>query len=101
MDEVAIIGRGNVGRALGSRLVEVGVSVRFGVRDPTALSPEDDRARTLSTKEAVAESAIILLAVPADAGPGCTSVSRTSRESHRCRLYEPGWLARWTDLVTS
>lgn len=67
MDEVAIIGHGNVGRALGARLDEVDVSVSFGVRDLTALSREDDGARTMSVKEAVAESTIVLLAVPADA----------------------------------
>ena len=61
---IAIIGSGNVGRAIGAGLTRTGHDVVFGVRDPG-----DDRHadldRTTTRESAVAASDVVLLAVPA------------------------------------
>ena len=63
---VAIIGSGNVGRAIGTGLRRTGHTVTFGVRDPS-----DDRHRDLdrvaTREDAVADAEIVVLAIPADA----------------------------------
>lgn len=71
MAAVAILGAGNVGRALGSRLLNAGVEVRFGVRDPAAVAAKltgllVDAAR-LTPAAAAAGADVIFLAVPAAA----------------------------------
>jgi NADPH-dependent F420 reductase len=69
---IAVIGTGNVGRALGTRLTLGGHRVVFGTRDPQA-----DRVRTLLAEvngdadagpsaEAVQESDVVILATPWD-----------------------------------
>jgi predicted dinucleotide-binding enzyme len=69
VDPVAIIGTGNVGRALGRRLKEIGVPVRFGVREPGSEFPEEVRSigGTFSVADACAPVQMIFLAVPAPA----------------------------------
>ena len=63
---IAIIGSGNVGRAIGAGLSRIGHDVTFGVREPT-----DDRHAGLdqiTTRENAVDGAdIVVLAVPADA----------------------------------
>lgn len=69
MSTVAIFGAGNVGRALGERLLQAGDVVRFGVRDPGAaaakLTGSLAAIPSLLPAVAAAEAEIILLAVPA------------------------------------
>lgn len=69
MDPVAIIGAGNVGKALGHRLKEIGVSVRFGVRDAGKESPVALSALgpSFAVAEACAPARLVFLAVPAEA----------------------------------
>lgn len=63
---IAIIGSGNVGRAIGAGLSRIGHDVTFGVREPG-----DDRHADLdqvaTRKNAVDGADIVVLAVPADA----------------------------------
>ena len=65
---IAIIGSGNVGRAIGAGLIRTGHDVVFGVRDPG-----DDRHADLGMptdrERAVADAAIVVLAIPAAAVP--------------------------------
>ena len=63
---IAIIGSGNVGRAIGAGLTRTGHDVVFGVRDPSD-SRHDDLGATADRSEAVADASIVVLAVPADA----------------------------------
>lgn len=71
MQTAAIIGAGTVGRALGERLVRAGARVRFGVREPGAVTGDLTGplagAAVLSAAEAAAGADLILLAVPAAA----------------------------------
>lgn len=71
---VAIFGSGNVGRALGERLVQGGVDVRFGARDPGAAASELTGVLAgvpaLPPEQAAAGADVILLAVPAAAAIG-------------------------------
>lgn len=71
MRTVAIIGAGTVGRALGERLVRAGARVRFGIREPGAVTGELTGplagAAVLPAAEAAAGADLILLAVPAAA----------------------------------
>lgn len=59
---IAIIGAGNVGRALGARFAAAGHSVSYGVRDPA--DPKHGGLRTFATAEAAAQAELILLATP-------------------------------------
>lgn len=67
---IAIIGAGNVGGALGRRWAEVGHSITYGVRDPnservrTLLAEIGSRARAVSIQDAAQSNEIIALAVP-------------------------------------
>ena len=79
MPTVAILGAGNVGRALGERLLNIGCNVRFGVRDPSAaqsmLTGPLRGAVALPPAAAGAEAKIVLLAVPAAAAvDACRSI---------------------------
>lgn len=58
--KVAILGRGHVGRTLGSRLASAGHDIRFGVRAPG--EPDE-----LSLTEAVAWGETVILAISASA----------------------------------
>ncbi len=66
---IAIIGAGNVGRALGERLVQAGYPVRFGVRNPEAALDARDRFAGRAVVEAAALAAatadLLFLCVPA------------------------------------
>lgn len=64
---IAIVGEGNVGRALASRLQSVGQSVCFGVRSLTAADIPQSVAPRLLTPDAVRSADIVFLAVPAHA----------------------------------
>jgi 8-hydroxy-5-deazaflavin:NADPH oxidoreductase len=67
---VAVIGAGNVGRALAHRLLAAGASVRFGVRDPGAAvgdSTDTSGVPRLLPAAAASGAMIVLLAVPAAA----------------------------------
>jgi len=73
--KIAIMGAGNVGRALGTGWARVGHEIRFGVRDPSDARHKDAAMAagkaTLATVSAAAEDAdILVLAVPWDAVPG-------------------------------
>jgi len=57
--KVAIIGAGNVGRALGGALARAGHSVVFGVRTPDPASPDQT-----SIQSAVGPADAVILAVP-------------------------------------
>ena len=63
-EPLAIIGVGAVGSSLGARARQTGFPVHFGVRDAAKATSPDG---ALPIAEAVAQSSIIFLAVPADA----------------------------------
>ena len=68
--DIAIIGTGNVGKALGSSLVRAGHTVTFAASNPehAAQAASSLRARAASsTSEAVDASDLVILAVPATA----------------------------------
>jgi NADPH-dependent F420 reductase len=69
MARVAVLGAGKLGSALVERLVQAGVDVRFGVRDPAAaarqLTGGAADVDAVRPDDAAAEAAIVLLAVPA------------------------------------
>jgi predicted dinucleotide-binding enzyme len=68
--EIAIIGAGNVGSALGKGWAAEGHSIVYGVRDPGApklrevLSASHGKARAASVAEAASSARIVVLAVP-------------------------------------
>lgn len=71
-DNIAIIGTGNVGSALGQRFAALGHTVVYGSRDPerddvrelvTASGPN---ATAMTQREAARQADIVVLAVPAD-----------------------------------
>lgn len=66
---IAIIGAGNVGGALGERLVRAGYPIRIGVRNPDAPSSVRDRFAGRAPVEAAARAAawaeVVFLCVPA------------------------------------
>ena len=61
--KIAVIGSGNVGRALASRWRAAGHDVVFGSRDPGG-GGEATRIERLTVSEAVAGSEVVVLAVP-------------------------------------
>jgi NADPH-dependent F420 reductase len=69
MTTVAVLGAGKVGQALATRLVAAGIDVRFGARDPAAVSVGGDLAAASVTtpQEAASTADCVLLAVPAAA----------------------------------
>jgi predicted dinucleotide-binding enzyme len=73
-ETLAIIGTGNVGKALGIRLAGAGHPIRFGVRPGKdhgelldQVTSVSGRAEVMSPSEAAAGAAIVFLAVPAAA----------------------------------
>lgn len=68
--EIAIIGAGNVGSALGKGWAAKGHSIVYGVRDPDApklrdvLSASDEKARAASVAEAASSAPVVVLATP-------------------------------------
>lgn len=66
---ITIIGAGNVGRTLGSRFLEAGHSVTFGLLDPGAERAESSGtpagSRVLDIHSAAMSAGIVLLTVPA------------------------------------
>jgi hypothetical protein len=68
--EITIIGTGKVGSTLGKCWAQGGHSITFGSRDPKSdrvqalIQEVGNDARALSNKEAMAESPLIVLAVP-------------------------------------
>ena len=73
--QIAIIGIGNVGAALGQRWAAAGHDILFGVRQPGAakvaavVQNAGARARAVAVREAAAGAAVAVLAVPFDAVP--------------------------------
>ena len=71
--QIAIIGTGNVGAALGQRWVAAGHDILFGVRQPGAakvaavVKKAGARARAVAVREAAAGAPVVVLAVPFDA----------------------------------
>lgn len=69
-DEIAILGAGQVGSALGRRWSETGRPIVFGVRDPGSdkirrlVDSLDGKARAAAVPDAAASAAVILLATP-------------------------------------
>lgn len=63
---IAIIGSGNVGRAIGAGLSRIGHEVTFGVREPGD-ERHADLHQTATREDAVGSADIVVLAVPADA----------------------------------
>lgn len=70
---IAIIGHGNVGGALGRRWRTLGHEVTYGARDPDEASARAAAAaadaRLISVREAVSAAVLVVLAVPFDAVP--------------------------------
>lgn len=70
MGPVGIVGAGNVGGALGERFAEVGIEVRFGVREPGSIAELvarcGGRAEAVSVGEA-AQCEVVFVAVPSRA----------------------------------
>ncbi len=64
--KIAILGRGNVGGALGAGWEKHGYQVIYGVREP---SKYKDALKTVSVKEAAQASEVVVLAVPWNAVP--------------------------------
>ena len=80
--KIAVVGAGNVGKALGSGWAGKGHAVVYGVRDPGSPKLADiDRARTpvLSVAQAAAEADVVVLATPwaatQDAVAACGSLA--------------------------
>jgi 8-hydroxy-5-deazaflavin:NADPH oxidoreductase len=71
MATIAILGAGSVGQALGRRLVSIGRSARFGVREPkkaeATLAAERLSIPVMLPAEAATQADIVFLAVPATA----------------------------------
>ena len=67
--DIAVIGAGSVGRALGRGLGEHGHAVTFGVRDPGD-ARHADLGRVATTAEAARGAAVVIVAVPASAVAG-------------------------------
>lgn len=71
MTSVAILGAGNVGFALGTRIAGAGCAVRFGVRDADAVRAELPAALATAfvgrPADAVRDAEIVIVAVPAAA----------------------------------
>jgi 8-hydroxy-5-deazaflavin:NADPH oxidoreductase len=71
--QIAIIGTGNVGAALGQRWAAAGHDILFGVRQPGAakaaavVKKAGARARAVAVREAAAGAAVVVLAIPFDA----------------------------------
>lgn len=81
MAEIAIIGAGNVGAALGKGWAKAGHSIVFGVRDPSnykygEVSAAANHAQISSVSDAIANSKVIVLAVPWSAVPDTLSSCR-------------------------
>lgn len=70
---IAIIGAGNVGRALGRAFARLGHTIAYGLRrpdDPDARALADETGATLAAPaEAVRDADLVVLAVPGEAGP--------------------------------
>ena len=72
---IAVLGAGSVGGALGKRLAAAGHSVYFGVRNPTdakvsqLLSDIGGQAQAGTVAEATRETNVIILATPWEAAP--------------------------------
>jgi NADPH-dependent F420 reductase len=68
--QIAIIGTGNVGAALGKRWADAGHDILFGVRDTagqrvtSALAAAGARARAVSVGEAAKAAGVVVLATP-------------------------------------
>jgi 8-hydroxy-5-deazaflavin:NADPH oxidoreductase len=71
--QIAIIGTGNVGAALGQRWAAAGHDILFGVRQPGAakvaavVKKAGARARAVAVREAAAGANVVVLATPFDA----------------------------------
>jgi 8-hydroxy-5-deazaflavin:NADPH oxidoreductase len=63
---VAVLGAGNVGRALARGIAAAGVPVTIGARDPAAIDAPPG-ARAAAPADAVAEAEVVVLAVPVPA----------------------------------
>ena len=70
--DIAVLGTGRVGSALGSRWAQAGHSVFYGVRDPdsddakAAVERSGSNARAMSLADAAQAGQVILLAIPWD-----------------------------------
>jgi NADPH-dependent F420 reductase len=62
---IAVIGDGNVGNALATRLQKTGHNVRFGVRDVSGAEGAGHPIPRASVSDAVGDAQVVFLAVPA------------------------------------
>ncbi len=92
MTTYAILGDGNVGQSLASRLHGPGDSTRFGVREPG--KPADDAVPRLGIADAVRGADLVLLAVPAGAA---VDVIRASGAAHGTVVVDCTNPLRWSD----
>ena len=72
--KIAVLGTGNVGQALGTRLAACSHTIVYGSRTPgseksRALAAETPGARVTSWHEAAAESEVVILATPWETAP--------------------------------
>ncbi|MFY1687213.1 NADPH-dependent F420 reductase [Plantactinospora sp. WMMB782] len=79
MDTIGILGAGNVGRALATRLHEAGHQVRVGVRDPDRPPPWLDGSAGGPRRTGLAEAASAGIVVNALPGAVSVAVLRTLR----------------------
>ena len=69
MAAVAVIGGGRVAKALGTRLLETGVTPRFGVRPP--FQDRELPGEAMSIAEAAGPTEVLILTVPAGVAVSC------------------------------
>ena len=62
--QIAVIGTGNVGRAVGGVWARAGHQVTYGTRDPAKLLGEEPGARVLTPEAAADGAEVVLLALP-------------------------------------
>jgi hypothetical protein len=93
---IAILGSGNVGAALGRRIGAAGHRVRFGVREPgkaaEVVRASGRDARALTPLEAVRESELVFLTVPAEVA---LEVARSAGEWDQKILVDCANPIRW------
>lgn len=77
--QIAILGAGNVGRALASRAIGAGMTVRFGARAAGPALRVAGRSVPLhSLADAAAGADVVLLCVPAAAAPAALEAARAA-----------------------
>lgn len=74
--KIAILGTGNVGAALGARLIERGYAVAFGSRRPEQTIAGVTGSTTLEHDRAARDAEIVFLAVPAESAADTVAAAR-------------------------